>query len=423
MFILTSVAAFNTCILAHHIKLRPSFRLPQLTLKSHHTAQFPFYHCVGFGGETKDLKTHILRSTQIKTGFNPQTKVLSYDHNIHAKGDGHGVKCVVFEPKGSESASLPVLVYFHGGGFVVGNAGDGGVDAVCSRLAVGLDCVVVAVDYPKAPERMFPIAVIDSYEVMSAIAEYRMSLPNRADRTKIMIAGDSAGGNLALVMSYLCGKELDGELRPRSFPSTISHQILFNPWADVLNTNQVDYDGLFITNQVMTFFVKAYLGNDAKKIVQVCTTDVRVDPTLDTKFKFPSTTIVVGKCDALGSQSHALKVKIEAAGGHCNLYEHACMPHGYVLISPHHAQLSFDFIFEDVKRAAGTDKDYGDQGIKINTRFGKGVIVCHRPITGDVKIDFGWGMGFLQRSEILSRRESVAVVSMDTQSGEQSAKE
>jgi acetyl esterase len=104
------------------------------------------------------------------------------------------LRAVVFRPRG-ESNQLPVLVYLHGGGFVIGSATSHA--NVCRLLACRARCVVVSVEYRLAPEHRFPAAVDDSVAAFRHVREHARSLGGRSDR--VAIGGDSAGGNLAAV--------------------------------------------------------------------------------------------------------------------------------------------------------------------------------------------------------------------------------
>lgn len=101
----------------------------------------------------------------------------------------------------------PVVVFFHGGGFVVGSLD--GYDDPCRLLTSAAEAVVVSVDYRLAPEHPFPAAVEDAYAATEWVAAHAGDLPGEADAGRLAVAGDSAGGTLAAVVS-LAARDRDG---------------------------------------------------------------------------------------------------------------------------------------------------------------------------------------------------------------------
>ena len=116
----------------------------------------------------------------------------------------------------SEEPDLPLLVFFHGGGFVMGNLDTH--DNLCRSLARQTEAVVVSVAYRLAPESKFPAAPLDCYAATCWLVEHAAEL--RVDGSRLAVAGDSAGGNLALAVSQLAAR--------RQGPK-ISYQCLFYP--------------------------------------------------------------------------------------------------------------------------------------------------------------------------------------------------
>ena len=140
-----------------------------------------------------------------------------------------------------------VLIYYHGGGFVLY-----GLDShnnVCRRLAAMNNCIVVSVDYRLAPEHTFPAAHEDAFTVLKWITGNIQNYGgNPAD---LFVAGDSAGGNLSACMAHRCKKE--GIL--------LKGQILIYPWIDgKLNNPSIDRngEGYLLTKEAMFWFQKQY---------------------------------------------------------------------------------------------------------------------------------------------------------------------
>ncbi|MFJ9363917.1 alpha/beta hydrolase [Nocardia sp. NPDC101769] len=111
---------------------------------------------------------------------------------------GSGSALAVFEPAES-AAAAPVLIYFFGGGWTLGTLDT--CDPICRALTNRVGCVTVAVGYRLAPEHRFPAAVLDCRAAVRWIGEHAAELG--ADRHRMAVGGDSAGGNLAAVMTLM----------------------------------------------------------------------------------------------------------------------------------------------------------------------------------------------------------------------------
>jgi acetyl esterase len=149
--------------------------------------------------------------------------------------------------KNSAENNLPVIVYFHGGGFVL--YGLNSHDNVCRRLCVMNKCIVVSVDYRLAPEHTFPAAHEDAYNALLWTKENIEQYGGNAE--KIVVAGDSAGGNLAACMAQRCKKE--------NIP--LAAQVLIYPWIDgKLNFPSIDRngEGYMLTKPTMFWFQQQY---------------------------------------------------------------------------------------------------------------------------------------------------------------------
>jgi acetyl esterase len=109
-----------------------------------------------------------------------------------------GIKTRIYWPV-SDPSDLPVVVFYHGGGWVIGDLDTH--DATARSIATGVGAVVVAVDYRLAPEHPFPAAVDDAFAALKWVSEHAGELG--ADPSRLAVAGDSAGGNLAAVVSQL----------------------------------------------------------------------------------------------------------------------------------------------------------------------------------------------------------------------------
>ena len=154
-----------------------------------------------------------------------------------------GVPCEVITPPGN--GARPVLIWIHGGGWVVGTAAESTV--TCQRLAAGAGCIVVNVDYRLAPEHPFPAAPDDCAAVTRWVLDHAAELGG--DPARVAIGGDSAGGNLDAVVA----NEVPG----------LVFQLLVYPATDLtFSSPSIDEngDGYLLTKAAMEWFTGHYLG-------------------------------------------------------------------------------------------------------------------------------------------------------------------
>jgi len=172
--------------------------------------------------------------------------------NRHIPGVAGEIPVRTYTPEGN--SLMGVLVYYHGGGFVLGDLESH--DRVCRALANKAGCVVVSVDYRLAPEHIFPAAAEDCYSATKWVAENAASLG--ADPARLAVGGDSAGGNLAAAVSMMA--------RDCGGPS-IAFQLLFYPVTDcALDTpsyKEFANDGYVLSRADMEWFWNHYLGPDS----------------------------------------------------------------------------------------------------------------------------------------------------------------
>ena len=151
---------------------------------------------------------------------------------------------------------MGALLYFHGGGWVVGDIASH--DVLCRSLANGAGCVVVSVDYRLAPEHKFPAAPEDSYAATKWVAENAASLG--VDAKRIAVGGDSAGGNLAAAVAQMA--------RDRGGPQ-IKFQLLIYPATDWLHESpshrEFSEDGFILSRADMVWFYGHYMSSDSDR--------------------------------------------------------------------------------------------------------------------------------------------------------------
>ena len=165
--------------------------------------------------------------------------------------DGFDIPVRLYAPTG---VKLPVLVYFHGGGFTIGSIATH--DALCRRLGHLAGCAVLSVDYRLAPEHKFPIAQDDAWDAVQWVAREGTSVG--LDPTRIAVGGDSAGGTLSAVCAILA----------RDTGLTLSLQLLFYPGtAGHQNTpsHQRFAKGFVLEEPHITYFFEQYIRSAADR--------------------------------------------------------------------------------------------------------------------------------------------------------------
>ncbi len=249
----------------------------------------------------------------IVTVDTPPADVDVRDQNI--PGPAGDLPVRVYTPKDG-STPRPVLVFYHGGGWVIGGLDE--YNGVCSALAYKSGCVVVSVDYRLAPEHPFPAAVEDCYAALEWVAANADELG--ADASRIAVSGDSAGGNLATVVTLLA--------RDNNGPK-ITFQALIYPATGLkvgrFDSYRVNGEGLFLTTRTMEYFGGHY---------QPDMTDFRAVP-LDAKdlSGLPPALILVAGYDPLRDEGKAYAKRLMESGVPVVLTEYAGMIHGFFSMS------------------------------------------------------------------------------------------
>jgi acetyl esterase/lipase len=211
------------------------------------------------------------------------------------------------------AGALPVMVHFHGGGWVLGDLDSG--DWLCSHVATGADVLVVSVDYCLAPEHPFPGAVDECLAATRWVAEHADELGGDGDRIAVM--GDSAGGNLAAVVAQLAREE-GPELR---------YQVLIYPGTDAtLSSPSIveKADAPLLTRDDIVSFLGHYLGGaDA--------TDPRVSPLLvDDHAGLPPALVQTAEHDPLLDDGRRYAEALRHAGVAVRYTQYLGVPHGYI---------------------------------------------------------------------------------------------
>lgn len=223
----------------------------------------------------------------------------SIEHQIiHV--NGKKIPLYIIRPANAQKA-LPVVMYFHGGGWILGNFKTH--ERFLRELANAANAAIVFVDYSPAPEAKFPTQIEQAYGATKWVSENAKSL--NLDTSKIAVAGDSVGGNMATVVALLA--------KEKKTPK-IGFQLLFYPVTDA-NFDTASYkefeNGPWLTKKAMQWFWKAYLPNqsDAKK-----STASPLRASIAELKGLPPALIITDQNDVLRDEGEAYANKLMQAG-------------------------------------------------------------------------------------------------------------
>jgi acetyl esterase len=221
-----------------------------------------------------------------------------------------------YRPKGTtDDETLPALVYFHGGGWVIGDLDTH--DVVCRTLANEAQCAVFSVEYRKAPEARFPSAVDDCFAATRYIAAQADAL--RVDAHRIAVGGDSAGGNLAAVISLLA--------RDAGGPA-VAFQLLIYPATDQqmrFPSIERNGEGYLLTKRAIQYFRGHYLERmeDWR--------DWRASPLLAASLSgLPPALVLTAGYDPLVDEGRAYADRLAVDGVQTEYCDYPDMVHGFI---------------------------------------------------------------------------------------------
>ena len=233
-------------------------------------------------------------------------------------GPGCDIPLRVYWPREAKPAELfPVLLWLHGGGFVIGNLDTH--DSVCRMLATQADCVVVAVDYRLAPEFKFPAAVEDCHAALRWLALHALEIG--ADPKRIAVGGDSAGGNLAAVAAILARNE--------GYPGLALQLLIYPCTAPEPETasHRRFAEGYVLTRNSIVWFYQQYLRNARD------TGDFRFAPLVaDDLANLPPALVLVAGYDPLRDEGVDYARRLIEAGNRVTLANYEGMIHGFYLM-------------------------------------------------------------------------------------------
>jgi len=248
----------------------------------------------------------------------PAADVAVDDRRIAAPGSTATIALRIYSPrKREEGGGDAVVLYFHGGGYVLGDLD--GYDSVCRRLCEDSGAVVVSVDYRLAPENEFPAAVDDAWTAVQWVAAHGDELG--VDPNRLGVAGDSAGAVLATVMTLLA--------RDRQGPRIGFQALLYPPAA---GGHDGDYPsrtahaaGPTLTVRTMDYFNRHTFGAAGRA------DDFRGAPLRATSLAgLPPSLLMLARHDPLRDEALAYGEALLAAGNAVTLVEYHGLAHGFI---------------------------------------------------------------------------------------------
>ena len=184
----------------------------------------------------------------------PEPRPMAEQRDLLASGPRGPIPLRLYRPRGV-SAAAPVLVYYHGGGWVIGDLDTH--ESLCTQLAEEAGCVVVAVDYRMGPEHRFPAAVDDAVAALLWLRSQATALG--LDATRMAVGGDSAGGNLAAVVA-LALRDSGDDVPP------LTLQMLIYPATDMrlgAPSHTTNGEGYLLTRDTIAYFRSHYIEQAA----------------------------------------------------------------------------------------------------------------------------------------------------------------
>ena len=229
---------------------------------------------------------------------NPEAPELESTRQLSIPAPHGSIPARMYTPKTlrTKDGLAPCLVFYHGGGFVIGNLDSH--DVVCRKLAHEGELIVISVDYRLAPEHKFPAAVEDSIAATKWVAANAGQLG--VDAARIMVGGDSAGGNLAAVTAIAL----------RDTGPTLAGQVLIYPATDFAMNHPSHSEpetSLLLTHTVIRWFIDHYMGDADRN-------DWRTSPARAKLAGLPPAYVLVAGADPLRDEGHEYAERLRQAG-------------------------------------------------------------------------------------------------------------
>jgi acetyl esterase/lipase len=250
----------------------------------------------------------------------PITKPDVADKWITVAADVGGVRVRIVKPVDAGDM-LPTILYMHGGGWVLGNAGTH--DRLVRELATGVNAAVVFVEYDRSPEAHYPVAIEQGYATARWITQHGPA--EGLDATRLAVAGDSVGGNMTAALAILAKQR--GDVR-------FVHQSMYYPVTDAAQDTDSYREfaqGPFLTAKSMAWFWDAYLPDESTR-AEITASPLRAG--VDQLTGLPEALLIVDENDVLRDEGEAYGRKLTEAGVRTTCVRYNGILHDFMMLNP-----------------------------------------------------------------------------------------
>src|SRR6059058_2425353 len=267
-----------------------------------------------------ELSTADARAVLDDVQAGPIDKLPVDDRWITVPADVGDVRVRIVRPADAVG-TLPVILYMHGGGWVLANADTH--DRLVRELAVGTGAAVVFVEYDRSPEARYPVAIEQGYATAQWIV--RDGAANQFDPNRIAVAGDSVGGNMTAALTLMAQER--GDVR-------FVHQSMYYPVTDAaMDTGSYEQfaEGYFLTARMMAWFWDAY-EPDVERRLEPFASPLRASD--EQLADLPPAFVVVDEADVLRDEGEAYAARLRAAGVEVTTVRYDGITHDFMMLNP-----------------------------------------------------------------------------------------
>lgn len=254
-------------------------------------------------------------TVQLRWGAPTDVSVVTVPYTAR---DGASLELRLYRPANAQAEALPVLVYFHGGGYVVGSLQSH--DGVCREFCARTPCAVLSVGYRVAPEHKFPTPLNDGADALAWLAQHAVA--EGLDINRVAFGGDSVGATLATVLALQAASD------PASLAITPCLQLLCYPVTDASTSSpstELFGEGYLLESETLEWFYRHYANDAADRL------DWRFSPLLATDYQgMAPAVIALAGHDPLLDEGRAYARRLQEHGVTVELIEYTGLIHDFL---------------------------------------------------------------------------------------------